>query len=537
MYTRRINRHFAFVLLLLIGIGCRQEPGPQPTASSIVTTMTLVKDPPPSLTAVPWTPTRTQPKATPTDVPTPEPTDTATPPAPLRLGIPAQWEDAVRAARKDMDSVRPWQLTISDNAEELLTNGDLEAALVPGNGQFFAGSTPLALAVSFTTNWDGVTMAQARAIQTNGHDLVSLVPWDQLSAVQRALLVDDQHVSDAGYPLQQPWFITARPEATEAARQLAIRLQERTAIGDVKLVAVGDIMLDRALGQAIAAGDTLFPFAHVAPILQNADLTIGNLESALGDVGQPANKSYAFRAPPQAAQSLAQAGFDVVSLANNHGLDYGPDALLQGISLLAGEGIAAIGAGADSNQAHRPYVTEVNGLTLGFLAYVNVPVEGRAPYFDTASWTARPDAPGLAWAHPERITRDVSALREQVDHIVVVLHSGYEYVPTPSPEQAAAARAAVDAGASLVIGHHAHILQGVEFRGEGVIVYGLGNFAFNITGPPQTAVLAVWLDKQGVRQLRFIPAIIQGSGQPLPAAEPDASAIRSQIVTLSRALN
>lgn len=535
MHSRPIDRLFALMLLLLVGIGCRQEPSPLPTAASIVATMTLVKDPPPSLTAVPWTPT--QPTATPTHVPTSVPTDTPTPLAPLRLGIPAQWEDAVRAATEDVDTVRPWQLTISDNAEELLTNGALEAALVRGDGQFFAGSTPLALAVPFTTDWDGVTLAQARDIQTNGHDLVSLVPWDQLSAAQRALLVDDQHVSDAGYPLQQPWFISARPEATEAARQLATSLQERTAIGEVKLIAVGDLMLDRALGQAIAAGDMLFPFAHVAPILQDADLTVGNFESALGDVGEPANKSYAFRAPPQAAQSLAQAGFDVVSLANNHGMDYGPDTLLQGISLLADAGIAAIGAGTDSNQAHRPYVTDVNGLTLGFLAYVNVPVEGRAPYFDTASWTAGPSTPGLAWARPERITRDVSALREQVDHIVVVLHSGYEYVPTPSPEQAAAARAAVDAGASLVIGHHAHILQGVEFRGEGVIVYGLGNFAFNITGPPQTAMLIAWLDKQGVRQLRFIPAIIQGSGQPLPAAEPDASAIRSQIYSLSRALN
>ncbi|MFW6068015.1 MAG: CapA family protein [Chloroflexota bacterium] len=537
MYTRRINGLFSLVLLLLIGIGCRQEPVPPPTSANVAATVTLATDPTRSPSTVPRTPTRPRSTATPTDVPTPGPTDTPTSPAPLRLGIPAQWEHAVRAVTQDLDTARPWQVVISENAEQLLMAGDLEAALVAGDGEFFAGSTPLALAVPFATDWDGVTLAQARDIQTNGHDLATVLPWDQLSAVQRALLVDGYHISDAGYPLQQPWSITARPEATEAARQLATRLQERTAIHDVKLVAVGDIMLDRALGQAIAAGDTLYPFTHVATILQNADLTVGNLESALGDVGQPANKSYAFRAPPQAAQSLAQAGFDVVSLANNHGMDYGPEALLQGISLLTDARIAPIGAGVDIDQAHEPYVTEVNGLKLGFLAYVNVPVEGSAPYFDTASWTARPGAPGLAWADPERIARDVGALQERVDHIIVVLHSGYEYVPSPSPEQVAAAYAAIDAGASLVIGHHAHILQGVEFRGEGVIVYGLGNFAFNITGPAQTAILSIWLGKQGVRQLSFVPAIIQGSGQPVPAAEPDASAIRSQIYTLSRALN
>lgn len=537
MYPRRINPTIALLLVTALLMGCAPEPEPQPTSAPAVATLAPPTERPPSPSPVAPAPTRAQPTATPTVAPTAKPTASHTPLAPLRLGVPAQWEAAVRAVTVEIESAPRWQLVISDDAGRLLAAGDVEAALVPGDEGFVAASIPLALAVPFATDWDGVTLEQARDIQANGHDLVTLIPWDRLSATHRALLVDGRHISDVEYPLQQRWSIGARPVASDAAHRLATRLQETTAIGDVELVAVGDIMLDRALGQAIAAGDTLFPFAHVAPILQAADVTVGNLESALGDVGQPANKSYAFRAPPQAAQSLAQAGFDIVSLANNHGMDYGSEALLQGLSLLSGEGIATIGAGADSDRAHRPYITEVNGLVLGFLGYVNVPVEGRAPYFDTASWTAGPDMPGLAWADPTIIAHDVSTLQEQVDHVIVVLHSGYEYAPSPSPEQVAAARSAVDAGASLVIGHHAHILQGVEFRGDGVIVYGLGNFAFNITGPPETAILTVWLDKQGVRQLRFIPAIIQGSGQPVPVAEPEASAIRSQIFALSRSFN
>ena len=179
----------------------------------------------------------------------------------------------------------------------------------------------------------------------------------------------------------------------------------------------------------------------------------------------------------------------------------------------------------------------MNGVTLGFLGYVNVPVEGNPPYFDTYSWTAGPQTPGLAWADLQIVADDIQSLSDDVDHVIVMLHSGYEYVPSPSREQATLARAAIDGGASLVIGHHAHILQGVEFRGDGVIVYGLGNFAFNITGPAQTAILNVWFDENGMRQIRFLPAVIQGSGQPRLAGEGEAAAIHSQIYALSRGLN
>ena len=112
-------------------------------------------------------------------------------------------------------------------------------------------------------------------------------------------------------------------------------------------------MLDRALGQAIGQGKIEFPFALVADQLSSADITLGNLESALGDVGEPADKSYTFRAPPAAAESLALAGFDVLSLANNHALDYGVEALYQATDLLVGQSIAAIGAGPNENAARR----------------------------------------------------------------------------------------------------------------------------------------------------------------------------------------
>jgi len=136
-----------------------------------------------------------------------------------------------------------------------------------------------------------------------------------------------------------------------------------------------------------------------------------------------------------------------------------------------------------------------------------------------------------------QIQADVSDACQQADLVIVLLHSGYESVPEPSPPQIAAAHAAIDAGASLVIGHHAHVLQGIEFYGDGVIAYGLGNFAFEDAGPPESAILNVWLDSDGVRQLEFIPVILEPDGRPRPATEAEAFVIRQQIYDLTERLN
>jgi poly-gamma-glutamate synthesis protein (capsule biosynthesis protein) len=269
--------------------------------------------------------------------------------------------------------------------------------------------------------------------------------------------------------------------------------------------------------------------------LTAADVTIGNLESSLGDVGQPANKSYTFQAPPDAAKSLAYAGFDLLSLANNHALDYGQAALIQGISLLQREGIDVVGAGADLVKSSSPLFIESKGVKMAFLAYVDVPVEGSG--FDTRSWIAGPSSPGLNWTDPSKIAHDVAVARDNSDIVIVLLHSGYEYVEQPSPEQSAAARVAIDAGADLIIGHHTHVLQGLEFYKDGVIVYGLGNFAFAIDGDPSTGILNVWLDKEGVRQIDLVPAMVQLGGQPRLATQSEASDIKNKVNYLTDLLN
>ena len=247
--------------------------------------------------------------------------------------------------------------------------------------------------------------------------------------------------------------------------------------------------------------------------------------------GRPEDKGYVFRAPPEAASALAQAGFDLLTLANNHAMDYGVEGLLEALQWLHAAGLVTAGAGENAEAAHRPAMLEVQGLKLAFLAYVDVPVEVRG--FDARRWQATAERPGVAWAEPARIQSDVQAASRQADAVIVLLHSGYEYVPQPSPPQQAVAQAALGAGAVLVIGHHAHVLQPVEFYGRRVIAFGLGNFAFEDAGPPMSAILNVWLDADGVREIGFTPIWIEADGRPRPVTPEEARDIHSRLQELA----
>lgn len=541
----RLSRHVGLPILVIILLaGCSEAitpsptPQPQPTQAAQLPPA-VISPPPPTVTATP-TPSPS-PTATQTQTPSPTATATATPRPQAILAVPAEWQQAAEMAIEQLGEMGwDWQLQIVSDPAGELASGRVNLALVATEEGVPAGQRPLALAIPFATDWEETTLTTARQVQTNGHNLIKLIPWSEMTANNKALRIDGRHPTDPDYPLQQLWSVLAGTEAESAATAIGPLLAaNQNNYNWVSLAAVGDIMLDRTLGTAILNGRPEYPFANVAPILQNADLAIGNLECALGDIGQPADKSYTFQAPPAAAQSLALAGFDLVSLANNHALDFGPQALLQGIDLLAAQNVAAVGAGANAAAAYAPVILEVKGLRLAFLGYANVPVEGRPPYFDTQSWTATATEPGFAWATAEQIRADVGLIRPEVDHVIIILHSGYEYVAEVTPLQQELGHAAIEAGASMVIGHHAHILQGIEFYQGGVIVYGLANFAFTIEGPPETAILQAWLDQTQVRQIALIPAFVEldMGGQPRLAEPWEAPAILQQIYALTTPLN
>ena len=324
-----------------------------------------------------------------------------------------------------------------------------------------------------------------------------------------------------------PASATPLPTNTATATLLPTATSEPAPI---ELAFVGDVMLARALGDQIRWSNIAYPFEHVAEVLNSADFAVANLESALGDIGYPAPKAYTFQAPPDAAKSISLGGFDLVSLANNHALDYGIESLSQGIDLLAVEEVASVGAGMNEAAARAPYLVTIGGVQLAFLSYVHVPIESSG--FDTESWRAIGESPGVAWAEPEVIAADVAEIRPKADHIIVLLHSGNEGVRAPSEAQRDAAYAAIDAGATAVVSHHAHILQGIEQRGNGVIFWGLGNFAFDFNLTLQrSAILHLSVTQQAIDSWWFTPITIQTDGQPRLAESAEATRIIEVIMS------
>lgn len=527
-------RIFALILFTLFLIGCSNSTAPEASLPTTAPTAVLA-----SLATQP-APISTQPAATNTPVPQP-PTPTVelptiTPQAPIRIAVAPEWETAVSEAISTQTGIR-WQLIVSDNPLANLNENSAQIAITNSTEGTLVHQEPIVLSVPFTTEWEAVTLAEAQQIIDQGHALAQVSKWTDIPPMSKTLRVDGYAPDDAAYPLQKRLSLTAVPNTETAVAQLTTALQEQLNNDPVfRLTAVGDIMLARRLGATISNGKPEWPFANVASYFHEADFVVGNMESALGTLGAPAAKSYPFQAPPEAANALALAGIDVVSLANNHGMDYGPEALLDAIQLLNNANVAPIGAGANFDEAHAPYITEVNGLSLALFGYLDVPVEARSA-FDTETWTATATEPGLAWANADEIHADITAVKDQVDLVIAVLHSGYEYIEEPSEEQVTAAKAAIDAGADIVIGHHAHILQGIEFYNDGVIIYGLGNFAFDIDGDPNTAILNVWLDKNGVRNLELIPAIVDSGGQPRIANETEAKSILQKVYFLTMLLN
>jgi poly-gamma-glutamate synthesis protein (capsule biosynthesis protein) len=277
---------------------------------------------------------------------------------------------------------------------------------------------------------------------------------------------------------------------------------------EIELLAVGDIMLARTVEERMSQYGSLYPFQAVYPLLQAADIAVGNLETPFTVRGQPADKQFIFRTHPEHIATLHTAGFDVLSLANNHVNDFPPASMDDTLAALKELGIATVGAGRGEAAARRPAVLEVKGIKVAFLAFA-------AP-----RWRGSPEVPtatDVAWAEPEPVRKAVAQAREEADLVIVTLHTGTEYEAQANQEQRAVAHAAVEAGADLVIGHHPHVLQDVEVYQGVPIVYSLGNFVFDmdvIEKTRDTALLRAVLAQDGVRSVDLYLARIVDDAQP-----------------------
>ena len=300
-----------------------------------------------------------------------------------------------------------------------------------------------------------------------------------------------------------------------------------SALGTLRLMAAGDTMLARTVGSRMVRDPSL-PFAGVNHIFAKADVVVLNLECTISTRGSPDHKSFTFRAPPIAAEVLRNAHVDVVSQANNHGLDYGTTALADASSYLAAQGIEVAGAGLNAAQARAPVIIDQNGLRVAILAYLC--------YFHDSSgwsaytWEAGPDTAGLALARKAQIRADVRSAKAQADVVVVFFHAGDALAFTPSNFQRAITNVALDAGASLVLSASPHVLQGTQRGAHTFVAYSMGNFVFDQSRHMgnDSVIVDVMLSRAGVDSVRLIPVIL-ANAFPRPAYGADAARIRREL--------
>lgn len=286
--------------------------------------------------------------------------------------------------------------------------------------------------------------------------------------------------------------------------------------GKVVLVAVGDIMLAGSASPTLSREGYDYPFAATTHLLRDADIAVGNLEVPLTRGGEEfIDKKFRFKASPCAASAIRRAGFSVVTLANNHIMDFGAYGLRETMASLRRENILYAGAGGNLSEARKAAVVRKNGVRVAFLAYsLTFPVE----------FYAGPDRPGAAPGYWSLFREDIKRAKSSADYIVVSFHWGAEGADVPKGYQVRVARGAIDAGADVVIGHHPHVLQGVErYRGR-LILYSLGNYAFgSLSRNAKTSMMARIVLDQGVREVelyplnvlnaevRFQPAVLEGA--------------------------
>lgn len=287
----------------------------------------------------------------------------------------------------------------------------------------------------------------------------------------------------------------------------------------ITVVAAGDILLARAVGERMErSGDATLPFAAIAPALSAADIAFGNLEGPFCEKPPYTKEGMIFRVRPRGVESLASAGFDVVSVANNHFGDGGNACMEFSLVRLREAKIAPVGAGLSYEDAHAGAVLARKGIRFAFLGY---------------SYAPRNDAPGaknavIAGRDTAQVRCDVAAARARADVVVVSLHDGAEYSRSVARETQEFARAAIDAGATAVFGHHPHVPQRVEPYAGGWIFYSLGNFVFwqNEPATTRTALLArLTFSGTKVEKVEALPVVIESPGIPRLANDKESAPI------------
>lgn len=388
-----------------------------------------------------------------------------------------------------------------------------------------SASTARAVVTGHVTRWSQLGQAGGHlvvrrgeaglAAVSRGDDVVAIAPASQVPPTVQVATVDgvDPLLSPARYPLR-----ASAGDPPHTVTTMAV---------------VGDIML----GRGVAAAHPNQPGAPLAPLrrrLAGADLTVGNLESTLSTAGVPRQGTDSFAADPAVLGPLARAGFDLLSQANNHSGDYGRLAMLQTLRAFKSSPIAEVGAGRDARQAWRPVILHHVGVRFGFLAFNAIGETRRAAASSPGAAEIRmqPRTGPLNLSDLHREMRAVRRLAHRVDVTIVLPHWGDQYTNQAVPDQRRVGAALVRAGADLVVGGHAHWVQGIQTSSGRLVVNSLGNFIFDMdfSLPTREGVLLelVFWDDQ-LRGARFTPYVIGADYAPRLARPKRAATILARM--------
>ncbi len=302
---------------------------------------------------------------------------------------------------------------------------------------------------------------------------------------------------------------SAGTSAAAHASQPSRRTPARQSSPDITLAFAGDVHFEGRT--ALLLKDPPTAFGSIASMLRQADFTAVNLETAVTSRGTPQPKTYHFRTTPTAFTALRDAGVDLVTMANNHVLDYGQAGLADTLAAARAAGFPYVGIGVNAAAAWAPYVTTINGTKIAIIGVSQVTELA-------SSWVATPNRPGEANAiNLRRTLAAVRAARRLARIVIVFMHWGTEGQACPDANQLALAPRLAAAGASIIVGAHAHMLQGSGWLQHTFVAYGMGNFLWwERSYSTATGVLELTLHRHGPLTARFVPAVVSSTGQPVP---------------------
>ncbi len=359
-----------------------------------------------------------------------------------------------------------------------------------------------------------LAVTSAATVTTPGVEPVGLAAAD-------TVLVAESTATGSATPIADPVTPTTRPSTATSAATTTEPERRRLVIHGV-----GDTNFDPGYIPNLASNGYGYAFDGLDGLFTDDDLSVINLECAPSDLGQRVPKTFNFRCDPDALPIAVANGVEVANLANNHVLDYGVEAMLDGRVNVEASGMAAVGVGADVDEATEPAILEIGGWTVAVLGMGGVVPAGW--------WLATEDGPGMASGDDiEQMVAAVEAAAAQADLVVVSIHWGAELVTAPDPGDRARAEAMIAAGADIIFGHHSHRLGEVEDIAGRPVFWTLGNFVWPRLSDAgaTTGVARVVIEPDGTIESCIIPAFITNSGQPELTGPPPCGPGRQRPIT------